>query len=72
MKRNNSKIPKSGIVREGEDRAMNGFLHGFMGDLPGQLSEPKYDRLGKCQFCHSSNYPECIKRCKDYPVSKPK
>ena len=72
MKPENSKIPKNGIVRESEGRPMSGFLHGFKGDRPGQHSEPTYDRIGKCQFCHSSNYPECINKCKDYPLSKPK
>ncbi|MCR5323269.1 MAG: hypothetical protein K6E85_08385 [Lachnospiraceae bacterium] len=72
MKPKNSKIPKNGIVPESETRAMSGFPHGFQGDMPGQHSEPKYDRLGKCQFCHSRNYPECVKNCKDYPISKPK
>ena len=63
-------MKKGGITRDGITRDSEGWGRGrpmneFMGDRPGQQSEPKYDRVGKCQFCHNRNYPECIKNCKD-------
>ena len=59
---------RTGIVPESEGRGFYNRPFCFIGDMTNEYSEPRFGRTGKCQYCHSDNYPKCVGHCRDYPV----